>query len=299
MPPGTQVIVVDDGSTDGTLDWLRAAHPCVEGVQTPSNLGFCGAVNLGLQHVRGDVVELLNNDTTVSPGWAEAALAHFDDPKVGSVAPLTLVMDRPHVIDSAGQEYHLIGWARNIGYGQELGPQFLETREVFGASGCSGFYRRSVLDQLGGLLPEYGAYFEDTDLAFRVRWAGYRCIYEPSSRVFHKGSASYGQQPDRLVKLISRNEEVVFWINLPLPQLLVGLVPHLGFQAVRAVRKTLSGQLGAYLAGKREALGLARRIIARRRELSVLGRKRPALALTTSPRVLGQGVVWLRKRKCA
>jgi len=298
-PERTQVLVVDDCSSDGTLEWLKVAHPWVERLQTPTNLGFCGAVNLGIEHSRGDVVELLNNDTTVAAGWCEAALRHFADPKVGSVAPLTLMMDHPTHIDSAGQEYHLVGWARNIGYGQELARFPLRRGEVFGASGCSGFYRRSLLLELRGLLPEYGAYFEDTDLAFRIRWAGYRCIFEPDSRVYHKGSASYGGQPDRLVQLISRNEELVFWINLPTAQLVVGLLPHLGFQCVRAVRKALSGQFGPYLRGKLQALGLARRIAARRRELRSLGKRSPDLSLTASPRVLQQGVVWLRARKCA
>lgn len=301
-PAGTQVIVVDDCSTDDTLAWLREQHPWVERVKLPTNLGFCAAVNEGLHHATGDVVELLNNDTTVTEGWAEAALAHFADQRVGTVAPLTLRMDEPNIIDSAGQEYHLVGWARNRGYGQELRSEFLRRCDQFGPTGCSGFFRRSVIDQIGGLLPEYGAYFEDTDLAFRFRWAGYRCLYEPASRVFHKGSASYGQQSDRLVKLISRNEELVFWINLPLPQLLVALVPHLGFQLVRTLRKTLSGQIRSYLQGKLEALSMAPRIAQRREELAKLRRaakRRPNLALTTSPRVFQQGLTWMRARKCA
>jgi len=299
-PPATQVIVVDDGSSDGTLDWLKSEHPWVERLRTPSNLGFCGAVNLGLRHATGDVVELLNNDTTVTEGWAEAALVHFADPTVGSVAPLTLRMDEPTVVDSAGQEYHLIGWARNVGYGCRLGPEYLQGREVFGPSGCSGFYRRDALLQLGGLWPEYGAYFEDTDLAFRLRRAGYRCIYEPKSRVFHRGSATYGTMPDRLIRLISRNEELVFWINLPTPWLLAGLIPHLAFQCVRMLRKACTGQLGPYLEGKFDAFRLMGRIAQRRRELAAV---RPGHAVSLGVQygldVVNRGVTWLRHRRAA
>lgn len=299
-PPGTQVIVVDDCSTDGTLDWLRTEHPWVQRLQTPRNLGFCEAVNLGLRHAVGDVVELLNNDTIVAPGWAEAALDHFKDPTVGSVAPLTLRMDEPNVVDSAGQAYHLIGWARNIGYGCRLGPEYLQSREVFGPSGCSGFYRRDLLLRLGGLLWEYGAYFEDTDLAFRLRRAGYRCLYEPRSRVFHRGSATYGTMPDRLVRLISRNEELVFWINLPTPWLVAGLIPHVAFQMLRTLRKAWCGQMRPFLQGKFDAFRMASRIAQRRRELTTIQAEHAVpLGVHFGPEVLSHGMTWLRHRRAA
>lgn len=299
-PPGTQVIVVDDGSSDGTLEWLRSKHPWVERLRTPSNVGFCGAVNLGLRHAVGDVVELLNNDTIVTAGWAEAALVHFADPSVGSVAPLTLRMDAPDVLDSAGQAYHLIGWACNIGYGCRLKPEYLRSHEVFGPSGCSGFYRRELVIRLGGLLPEYGAYFEDTDLAFRLRRAGYRCMYEPKSRVFHRGSATYGEMPDRLVRLISRNEELVFWINLPALWLLAGLIPHLAFQIVRTLRKAWCGQLRPYLQGKADAFRMVRRIAERRREAAALRPEHPVpLGIHYGLDVLSSGLTWLRYRRSA
>jgi GT2 family glycosyltransferase len=211
-PYETQVIVVDDASTDGTVEWLRAEHPWVETVCLSCNRGFCGAVNAGVAHADGEFVELLNNDTEVSAGWAEAALGHFADATVGSVAPLALFMDRPDTIESAGQEYHLCGWGKNRGYGRPLSPEYLVTREVFGPSASCGFYRRDVLDKIGVMLPEYEAYYEDVDLSFRLRWAGYRCIYEPASRVLHRESASYRQQRDRVVHLLARNEELVYWV---------------------------------------------------------------------------------------
>src|SRR5262249_30222755 len=154
-----------------------------------------------------EVVELLNNDTKVGPRWADAALAHFADPTVGSVAPLVLFLDRPEVIDSAGQEYHVCGWARNRGYGQALRGEFWAPCVVCGPSVESGFSRRPALARAGVMLPEYGAYYGDVDLSFRLRWAGYRCVYEPASRVFHREHASYGRQKDRVVWLLARNEE--------------------------------------------------------------------------------------------
>lgn len=300
VPAGTQVIVVDDASQDGTVDWLRQTHPWVQTIALPVNQGFCGAVNAGLAAASGEIIELLNNDTTVTAGWADAALAHFADPAVGSVAPLVLNMDQPDVIDSAGIDYHVCGWAKSRGYGQTLGSAYQTPQEVFGPSGSSGFYRRSLLLQLGGLLPEYGAYFEDVDLAFRLRWLGYRCIYEPASRVYHQGSASYGRQLDRLVRLIARNEELVYWLNLPGWDLFKSLLPHLGFLAIRAIRKAVGGQLRAFLEGKREAFALRSWVARRRMELARMARSSSnELAISDSLQVLRQGWTWLRERKIA
>jgi GT2 family glycosyltransferase len=299
-PPGTQIIVIDDASTDDTAAWLKTHYPQVELVRLVRNQGFCRVVNAGLARAKGDIVELLNNDTEVFPGWAEPCLEHFADPAVGSVAPLVTRLDDPGIIDSQGQEYHICGWAFNRGYGRRLKVQDLSACEVFGASGSCGFYRRDVLEKIGGLWPIYGFYFEDTDLAFRLRWSGYRTIYEPASRVGHLGSASTDELlSSRKIALLSRNEEIVFWANLPAQKLLVAAIPHLGFMAVRLLRKLLNGQLRAFLSGKLDALRASPQILQRRYETHALARQstRPAaLALSGNISVLLQGIRWLRKR---
>ncbi len=301
-PPGTQIIVADDASTDGTHAWLRRHYAGVEVVRLPNNQGFCGAVNAGVAHARGAVVELLNNDAEVTAGWAMTALRHFADPTVGSVAPLVLFLDRPDVIDSAGQEYHLCGWGKNRFYGQQLQEHHLLSGEVFGPSGSSGFYRREALARAGVLLPEYGAYYEDVDLSFRLRWAGYRCVYEPASRVYHQESATYRKQKDRVVGLLARNEELVYWINLRGHELLLGLIPHLGFLAVRAFRKTVQGQGRTFFAAKWDALRRWRWVLERRRELQRLARTagRPVdLVITKDAGILREGWGWMKRRRSA
>jgi GT2 family glycosyltransferase len=300
-PPGTQIIVVDDASTDGTASWLREHYPEVELISLATNQGFCRAANLGLECARGDIVELLNNDTEVCPGWADAALRHFADPTIGSVAPLVLRMDDPSEIDSCGQDYHLCGWAIARGYRQRLQPQHLVRRDVFGPSGSSGFYRRAVLDRTGGFLPDYEAYLEDTDLAFRLRWAGYRCIYEPDARVFHRGSASYNQQSDRVIRLLSRNEEFNFWMNLPMTKLVQGLLPHIGFVLVRALRKATQGRLRPYIEGKLQALAQWRLICQRRREIREMAgpsRSCRRVPVCADVAVVRAGLRWLLRHEC-
>jgi GT2 family glycosyltransferase len=299
--PETQIILMDDASTDDSVAWTRRHFPRVEVVVAETNGGFCAAVNAGLARATGDIVELLNNDTEVLPGWPDACLHHFADSTVGSVAPVVLQMKDPRLIDSAGQEYHVCGWAYERGHGQPFAGDFLSAREVFGASGSSGFFRREALTRSGGLLPEYGAYLEDTDLAFRLRWAGYRCVYEPATRVLHAGSISYSKQPTRTMRRLARNEELVFWINLPRRDLLAGLGPHLAFQLVRLVRQAAKGLLWPYLRGKWEALRAWGQICRRRREAQRLAPSpvRPALALQNSWNVVGKGIDWLRHRRCA
>jgi GT2 family glycosyltransferase len=299
-PPATQVIVADDASTDDTIPWLKAHYPDVELVQLARNQGFCRVVNAGLERAQGDVVELLNNDTEVFPGWAAACLKHFADPSVGSVAPVVTRLDDPGIIDSLGQEFHICGWAYNRCHGRRLDVGDLAVREVFGASGSCGFYRRAALEKLGGLWPIYGFYFEDTDLAFRLRWAGYRSILEPAARVAHLGSATTEEQlSSRKVWLLSRNEEIVFWANLPKRELLLALIPHLGFFVVRAAKKLLKDQLTAFLAGKLAALRQLPSILHRRNENQALAQAsvRPiSLGLSRSAAILLQGIRWLRRR---
>jgi GT2 family glycosyltransferase len=301
-PPGTQVIVVDDGSTDGTTSWLRAEQPWVELVGLSRNGGFCVAVNAGLARARGEIVELLNNDTEVTAGWAEAALRCFADPGVGSVAPLVVFMDRPDLIESAGQEYHLCGWGKNRGYGRPVSGEFLMSRDVLGPSGSSGFYRRQALAVAGFLLPEYEAYYEDVDLSLRLRWAGFRCVYAPGSRVLHRESASYRGRRDRVVWLLARNEELVYWINLQGRELLLGLLPHLVFVVIRALRRTLHGQGLVYLGAKRDALRQWRWVLERRRLLARMARQAAApvdLQILKSPIILRDGWEWITARKAA
>lgn len=298
-PRNTQIILVDDGSTDGTPDWLKSHFPRVSLVLLPNNRGFCHAVNAGLRHVRGDVVELLNNDTEVCANWAEHCLRHFEDPGVGSVAPLVLRMHNPNIIDSAGQQYHVCGWATDRGYGQPLTDKYLTACEVFGPSASSGFYRRAALTHVGNLLPEFEAYLEDVDLSFRLRSAGHRCIYEPQGRVLHQRSASYGQdKTDRVVQLLSRNEEFVWWNNLPLDEMPLGLPLHAAFLVARLLRSAAAGRLGPFVRGKMQALRSAGQIRRRRREVRERAAAGRDLHLDRHWGVLADGWRWLTNAQC-
>jgi len=273
-PPGTQVIVVDDGSPGGAASGAAGGFAGVEIVKLERRCGFCVAANAGIHVARGAIVELLNDDTEVTEGWADAALAGFDDPLVGAVAPLVLCRpgaDAALQIDSAGDCYYLGGVAGKRGHRQPLGPAYLHRRHVFGASASSAFFRREAILRAGAFPESFVAYFEDVDLAFRLHWAGYQVLFEPASRVFHHVSASYGRPQRRLLERQSQNEERVFWRNLPGRTLLRSLPLHFAVLAGKAWRRWQEGSLMPFICGRLRVLGELSAMASHRRWLRSLG----------------------------
>lgn len=269
-PPDCDVVVVDDGSPGGVGSRV-AAEFGARVVRHERAGGFAAAANAGIRAARGDVIELLNDDTEVQPGWAEAALHWFTDSTVGAVAPLVLAWPDGRVVDSAGDRYILGGIAAKRGEGQPPGDDFARPAAVFGASASSAFYRRAALARTG-LFPEtFGSYFEDVDLAFRLRRAGYRAIFEPSSRVLHHVSASYGRRGRRLIERQSRNEERVFWRNLPAAALRRALPMHALVLAGKALRRWDEGTLAPWLFGRLRVLYEWAEIRRHRHALQTLG----------------------------
>jgi GT2 family glycosyltransferase len=234
--------------------------------------GFCAAANEGINEARGAIVELLNDDTEVTSGWAEAALTHFATVSVAAVAPLVLCWPgQPARIDSAGDRYFAGGFAGKRGRGLDPESGYQQTQRVFGASASSAFYRRDMLLRVGGFPERFGAYFEDVDLSFRLHRAGGEIVYEPASRVLHHVSASYGRPTRQLLEQQSRNEELVFWRNLPIHDLLRALPLHLAVLAGKAWRRYEEGQFLPWLAGRLRALSESADVLRHRRWLATLG----------------------------
>ena len=260
-PAGTEVIVVDDASPKAAASAV-ATEFGVRAVRLNRQRGFAVAANAGIRASHGDVVEMLNDDTEVQPGWAVAAQKWFDDPMIGAVAPLVLRWPDGEVIDSAGDCYYVGGVAGKRGHGLPLPSpsgsgaggegetHYSQPCRVFGTSANAGFYRRAALEQVGLFPEKFGSYFEDVDLAFRLNRAGFRTMYEPASRVLHHVSASYGRIGRRLIERQSCNEERVFWRNLPTPILRGALLKHLAILAGKALRRIDEGTLLPWLFGR-------------------------------------------------
>lgn len=249
-----ELIVADDASTDDTQSWLSETHPEVKVVRLGRNQGFCAAANAGIEAATGEFIQLLNNDAEVTAGWIEAGLAPFENAKVGSVAPLVLFRADPGRVDSAGDGYAAFGWPSKRGHGQDAARWHRKPmKKVFGASGSSAFYRASALRSAGVFDPCFGSYYEDVDLAFRLRWAGYECIHVPECRILHDVSATYDHGSPTLQRRMSRNSEVLFWSNMPVGWLIAALIPHLAFTLAQGVTRFFRGRHRPFLLGKLDA----------------------------------------------
>jgi GT2 family glycosyltransferase len=253
-PRHTQVIVVDDGSAQGLISRTARQFAGVEVIRLEKSSGFCIAANRGIAAATGSIVELLNDDTQVEPGWSEQAMKWFEDESIASVAPLVLLAlesETYPIIDSAGDEYNLGGYASKRGHRQPYGGEFACPREVFGASASSAFYRREVLQRVGGFPEQFGAYFEDVDLSWRIRRAGFRTMYEPSSIVWHYCGSSYRVKRS-LLERQSLNEERVYWRNVPQPWRC--LPKHLAVLGGKSIRRCREGTLVPFWMGRLRAV---------------------------------------------
>jgi len=258
-PRGVEVLVVDDDSPGGCAS-AEARAAGIASLRLPHRGGFCVAANAGIEQTTGDVIEVLNDDVEVSRGWASAALARFSDPAVGAVTPLVLLgppgTSAVERIDSAGDEYLPGGFARKRWHGQPLSAKHLAPGSVFGANGTGAFYRRLALLEVGRFPEEFVAYFDDVDLSWRLNRAGWRVLYEPASRMHHRVSSSYGRPRGDLLALQSRNEELVYWRNVPAWRKAVELPLHLAVVGCKAMLRLREGQLGPFLRGRAKALAM-------------------------------------------
>jgi GT2 family glycosyltransferase len=255
-PAGTQIIVVDDGSSHESVSSTAATFPDVAVLRFEKAQGFCRAANAGIAAATGEVVELLNDDAEVTDGWSDAPLAAFSDRTVAAVAPLVLQnKPGPVRIDSAGDEYDAGGFARKRLHDQSPLPA-PQACKIASVSACAAFYRRSALVEVGGFPEEFGAYFDDVDLSCRLRQRGYELLFEPSSRVWHRVSATYGRNPTRgRIEQQSRNEEWLYWRNAVTHRT---LPRHAAVLAGKALRRIEEGTFGPWLAGRLRALTAVR-----------------------------------------
>jgi N-acetylglucosaminyl-diphospho-decaprenol L-rhamnosyltransferase len=188
---GHDVVVVDNASTDGTRELLAERFPDVRVVALDRNLGFGRAVNLGVETVETDVVVLVNNDVLCPPDFLERLLEPLEDASVGMVAGVLLQHDRPELVDTAGIELDatLRSWdalwnapvARLAGSPEPVGP-----------CGGAAAYRTDAFRAAGGFDSVFFAYWEDVDLALRLRLAGVKCVRAADARALHKHGQTLG-----------------------------------------------------------------------------------------------------------
>ncbi len=192
--PADEVLVVDNGSSDGTVAWLREEWPAVRVVAIPRNIGVAAALNRGVRAASGDYVALLNNDLELEPDCLAELVSELDEhPQAGcSCAKLLDFHDRA-LLDGAGDTYTWGGEANRRGQGQRDVGQYDTPQEMFSACGAVAVYRRSALDAVGLFDERLFALYEDVDWCYRAQLAGWSCRYAPTAVAYHMGSATLGK----------------------------------------------------------------------------------------------------------
>jgi GT2 family glycosyltransferase len=185
------VIVLDNHSTDGSVDAIRARHPSVELIELAENRGYAGNNNVGIQAAlaRGaDWVFVLNEDTVLAPGCLAALVEVAEsDPAIGIVGPLVLHHDDPHIIQSAGGGLSPRWEGFHYGENQPDAGQYAVPRDVAWITGCGILVRREVIDGVGPIDERFFIYWEETEWCVRASRAGWRIVHVPAARLWHKG----------------------------------------------------------------------------------------------------------------
>ncbi|MFM1918609.1 MAG: hypothetical protein RLZZ303_243 [Candidatus Hydrogenedentota bacterium] len=183
--PGSEVIVVDDGSTEDIAGVLVRDYPGVRVLRLERNRGFAVAVNQGIRSASGARILLLNNDVTLAPGCLDALLSSG----AAMVAPLLLWRDDPATIYSAGDRIRRDGRPEAIGF-RAPREGFAFEEAPLGVTAACGLFDRRVFEVVGLFEESFVAYFEDADLCLRARLAGFDAAVVPGAVAFHVGSAS-------------------------------------------------------------------------------------------------------------
>ena len=260
----TETILVDNGSTDGTTEYVRAAFPWVRVVALDENHGFAGGNNAGAREAGGTYLAFLNNDTAADPGWLRALRAGIDiQARVALTTSRVVYMHDPGIVDSAGDGLLRWGGAYKRHHGGPAGAAS-ESQEVFGVCGAACLMPKALFAELGGFDEHFFASHEDVDLSYRARLRGYRIRYVADAIVRHRGSATIGTVSAFGVFHGQRNLEWVYLKNTPLSLLLRTLPGHLLYNLAAAAHFTRLGLLGTFCRAKVAALAGLPRVLGQR-----------------------------------
>lgn len=248
-----KVLVVDNGSTDGSVEWLKEHR--VPSISLKENTGFSGAVNTGIRAADTPYVLLLNNDTRVEPGFVAAMERAMDQsPKIFSVSSRMIQMYHPELLDDAGDMYSILGWAYQRGVGRSVNL-YQKSCRVFSACAGAAIYRRAVFDEIGLFDELHFAYLEDIDVGWRAKLYGYDNVYCPDAAVYHVGSGTSGSRYNSFkVRLAARNCIYLNYKNMPGWQILLNAPFLLAGIFVKYLFFVKNGFGGDYVSGLKEGI---------------------------------------------
>ena len=201
-----EIVLIDHGSADGSAELVKSRYPWVRLVEAGENLGFAGGNLRGLRYCHGGLIALINNDTEADPYWLEALAGEAERyPSAGAVAAKLVFHADPGMINSAGMDLLADAHGTDRAFRQRDAGHYEASRPVFGACGAGVMFRRSALDRIGFLDQRYFMYYEDADLSWRLRSAGYQVRFCPDAVVRHIHCGSSGEWSPFFTRHVERN----------------------------------------------------------------------------------------------
>jgi len=268
-----EIILVDNGSEDDSVETVRRLFPEVRIVRLPRNTGFAGGSVAGFAASKGDLIALLNNDARVECRYLERLVSGaLQDHRIGICAPKLVYEGKTDSLNGAGHGLTTAGVGFDRGVGSRP-SRYTTPESVFGACAAASLYRRTMLDDIGFFDEEFFIYDEDADLNARAQLAGWKCRFVPDAMVHHIGGASSGKLSDNHVYFHSRNLEFVWLKNMPTTLMLRyahhKLIQEFGTFLYLCLRH---GRWRPYFRAKRDALRMLPSMIKKRRVVQAMKR---------------------------
>lgn len=271
-----EVIMVDNASTDGSLELVKEKFPQIIVIENKENTGFDHAVNQGILASNTPYVILLNNDTRVELTFVhELEKVMEQDKRLFSASAKMISLHDKEKIDDAGDFYCALGWAFARGKGQK--PQLYRDKcEIFASCAGAAIYRREYFDKTGLFDENHFAYLEDIDIGYRAQLCGYRNCFAPEAVVYHAGSATSGSRYNAFkTKLAAQNSVYIVYKNMPLVQMLINipfLLVGFGVKALFFIRKGLGKE---YAAGLVSGIKLSASLVGKQHKQSFQMKRMP------------------------
>lgn len=295
-----EIIVVDNGSTDGSVDFIRSYFKDIKLIVFPENRGFASGNNAGLKLAQGSFVALINNDVEAHEKWLEElcnALQH--NPEVGFVSSKILFFEKKDTIDAVGNMFSVVGIGEKRGWMDKDCERFNKPAKIFGACAGAAMYRRKMLEELGGFDEDFSpAYYEDIDLDFRAQLKGYQCLYIPTALVYHRVTSTIGLYSPEHIYLCNRNLTYVIIKNIPTELLLKYLPKMLIYLIVSVLYHYLKCRGNAYFFGRVTALKKLPAMLKKRKAIqnSRVVSNKYIDSILIKGRLVRDGKIFLKKR---
>lgn len=254
-----EVILVDNGSEDGSVEYLQEYYPWVRLIALPKNTGFCGGVNAGIRASKSPYVLLLNNDTIAEKYFIKnLAAAMKRHPNACSCQGKMMQLSDKSKMDDGGNYYCALGWAFADGKGRSE-VNYTKEKQIFSSCAGAAIYSRKILNEIGYFDEAHFAYLEDLDVGYRARLYGYENWFCPKARVYHAGSGTSGSRYNLFkVRYSSRNNVYLIYKNMPLLQIIWNFpLLLLGFSC-KALFFATKGFGREYLAGIKNGILLSK-----------------------------------------